>query len=59
MVGELVGGWMRGGGWCTCVGGNPHIHAHAYLHTNMHVKHDKHGCLHGGSHLKFLYICIF
>ena len=24
----------------------------------MHVKHDKHGCLHGGGHLQFLYMHI-
>ena len=27
---------------------------HAYTH--MHVKHDKHGCLHVGGHLQFLYM---
>ena len=34
-----------------------HIHMHACTH--MHVKHDKHakhGCLHVGSHLQFLYM---
>ena len=40
-------------------GGTPqtcaHLHAHAHMcaHTYMHVKHDKHGCLHGGGHLQF------
>ena len=28
-------------------------HARTCAHTCMHVKHDKHGCLHGGSHLQF------
>ena len=23
---------------------------------HMHVKHDKHGCIHVGSHLQFLYM---
>ena len=48
-----VGGWVgRGGvGWwhpphmCAC--------ARTCTHTCMHVKHDKHGCLHGGGHLQF------
>ena len=40
-------------------GGTPHtrvhVHEHARMctHTCMHVKHDKHGCLHGGGHLQF------
>ena len=33
------------------------MHMHACTctstHTCMHVKHDKHGCLHGGGHLQF------
>ena len=29
---------------------------HAHMH--MHVKHDKHGCLHGGGHLQLLYMYI-
>ena len=28
-------------------------------HTCMHVKHDKHGCLHGGGHLQFSNMFIF
>ena len=46
------------GGW-----GEPHTHTHtnmhacahmcAYTHTHAHVKHDKHGCHHGGGHLQF------
>ena len=31
-----------------------HAHMHTYMH--MHVKHDKHGCLNGGSHLQLLYM---
>ena len=58
--GGWVGGWVgRGGvGW-----GHPHARAHAYArtraHTCMHVKHDKHGCLHGGGHLQFSNMFIF
>ena len=35
-----------------------HTHMHACTHTcmHMHVKHDKHGCLHVGGHLEFLYM---
>ena len=33
---------------CTCT--------HSCTHTHMHVKHDKHGCLHVGGHLQFLYM---
>ena len=37
-----------------------HTCKHAHTHTHMHVKHDKHGCLQGGSHLQFLcmYTCV-
>ena len=56
-----VGGWVDGGGvgWghppCMCACARMHMHARACTcaHTCMHVKHDKHGCLHGGSHLQF------
>ena len=30
------------------------MHAYMYTHMHMHVKHDKHGCLHGGSDLQLL-----
>ena len=36
-----------------------HTHAHTYACTCMHVKHAnhaKHGCLHVGGHLQFLYM---
>ena len=39
--------WFRGG--CRCWGA-PHADMH------MHVKYDKHGCLHEGGHLQFLYM---
>ena len=50
-----------GGGWVgvRLGGGTPHTRAHMHTcarmcaHTCMHVKHDKHGCLHGGGHLQF------
>ena len=47
-----MGGW--GGGGYGCVGGVPCMHMHACTH--MHVKHAKHGCLHVGGHLQFLYM---
>ena len=39
-----MGVWRGVGMW-----GLPHAHA---------FKHDKYGCLHGGNHLKFLYMYI-
>ena len=60
--GTPPGGWVGvfvGWGW---VGTPPtHVHMHMHMHTCtctcahtcMHVKHDKHGCLHGGGHLQF------
>ena len=54
-----VGGW--GWGWM----GAPPTHVcmctHMHAHTCMHVKHDKHGCLHGGGHLQFsnMFILVF
>ena len=30
------------------------LHAHMHTYTHRHVKHDKHGCLHGGAHLQFV-----
>ena len=41
-----------------------HTHAHTHMHTHMHVKHAnhaKHGCLHVGGHLQFLYMytCVY
>ena len=34
---------------------------HMHTHTCIHVKHDKHGCLHSGSHLQFpnMFILVF
>ena len=59
--GTPPGGWVGGGGveWghpprtCTCA----RMNAHTCAHT--HVKHDKHGCLHGGGHLQFSNMFIF
>ena len=55
----LGGGWVGGSGW-GWVGAPPmhtrtctHANARTCTHTCMHVKHDKHGCLHGGGHLQF------
>ena len=41
-----------------------HMHTHAHTRTYMHVKHAnhaKHGCLHVGGHLQFLYMytCVY
>ena len=60
-----LGGYPPGGGWvgvwgwgwvgaspthmCMCTNASIRMCAH----TCMHVEHDKHGCLHGGSHLQF------
>ena len=33
-----------------------YMHACMHTHMHMHVKHDKHGCLHGGGHLQLLYM---
>ena len=52
----LMGGWGEGG-WATpthmCTHMHMHACAHRCAHTHTHVKHDKHGCLHGGGHLQF------
>ena len=45
-------------------GGVSHAHTHAHTCTHMHVKHAnhaKHGCLHVGGHLQFLYMytCVY
>ena len=57
------GGWV-GGGWVGW-GHRPHMYTCACActcaHTCMHVKHDKHGCLHGDGHLQFpnMFILVF
>ena len=38
------------------VWGVSHARMHAHACTHMHVKHAKHGCLHVGGHLQFLYM---
>ena len=51
------GGWQMGAwGWglVWVCGGMSHACTHA--RTHMHVKHAKHGCLHVGGHLQFLYM---
>ena len=47
-----------GGGGHGCVGGCPmHMYTHACMHMHVeHDKHAKHGCLHVGGHLQFLYM---
>ena len=50
--GWWVGGWRWGGNGCVwCL-------MHACTHMHIHVKHDKHGCLHVSDHLQFLYMCL-
>ena len=64
--GPPPGGWV--GGWVGVGLGREHpprtcTRARARTctcaHTCMHVKHDKHGCLHGGGHLQFSNMFIF
>ena len=62
-----LGGWQMGAwgwGWVWGCGGVPCTHTHTHTCTHMHVKHAnhaKHGCLHVGSHLQFLYMytCVY
>ena len=53
-------GWVGAPHPC-CMHTCMHVHAHTHTHTCMHVKHDKHGCLHGGGHLQFpnMFILVF
>ena len=51
----VVDQWM-GWGWAWGYVGVAHVHTHAHAHMHMHVKHAKHGCLHVGGHLQFLYM---
>ena len=49
-------GWGLGVGVCPM---HTHMYTHTCTHTHMHVIHDKHakhGCLHVGGHLQFLYM---
>ena len=54
---DLGGYPPRGWGWDWV--GAPPTHVRTHAHTCMHVKHDKHGCLHGGGHLQFSNMFIF
>ena len=62
--GGVADGWIGVGVGMGMWGvSHAHIHAHAHTrthaHTHMHVKHAnhaKHGCLHVGGHLQFLYM---
>ena len=40
------------------VWGVSNAHTHICICMHMHVKHAQHGCLHVGSHLQFLYMCV-
>ena len=63
--GGWVGGVAWGWGWVWAPPMHVHMctrtHACARMcaHTCMHVKHDKHGCLHGGGHWQFSNMFIF
>ena len=46
-----MGVWEGVGIWSALC---KHTCACMHTHMHMHVKHDKHGCLHGGSHLQLL-----
>ena len=48
--------WVCGGMSYACTHTNACTHMHACMH--MHVKYAKHGCLHAGGHLQFLYMCV-
>ena len=59
--GGVADGWMGVGVGMGMWGGVPctHTRTRTHAHTHMHVKHAnhaKHGCLHVGSHLQFLYM---
>ena len=56
-----LGVWVGVGMW-----GVSHAHTHALACTRMHMhvkhaNHAKHGCLHDGGHLQFLYMytCVY
>ena len=61
---DSVGAPCGGGGWVNWGMGSYRLvracpmqaHMHMHAHTHACCKHDKHGCLHGGSHLQFLYM---
>ena len=68
LQGWRMGGWESGWVWICGRVSHAHIHAHVrtrtHTHTHMHVKHAnhaKHGCLHVGGHLQFLYMytCVY
>ena len=49
-------GWGWGWVW-VCGGCAMHTHMHACMHMHVkHANHAKHGCLHVGGHLQFLYM---
>ena len=54
----MADGWMGVGVGMSVWEGDPCMYActHTYAHMHMHVKHAKHGCLHVGGHLQFLYM---
>ena len=53
----VADGWMRVG-VVMGVWGGAHTCTCTHAGMDMHVKHAKHGCLHVGGHLQFLYMCV-
>ena len=53
--GWQMGGWGLGWVWVCVRVSYAHTHACMCTHTCMHI-HVKHGCLHVGGHLQFLYM---
>ena len=61
--GGVADEWMGVGvgmgvcGGVSCMHTRTHMHMHACTHMHVkHAKHAKHGCLHVGGHLQFLYM---
>ena len=50
-----VGVGMDVWGAVPCIHACTHTHAQMHMHVE-HDKHSKHGCLHVGGHLQFLYM---
>ena len=59
-MGVEVGIGVWGSVWCTLA--CTYMHTHMHMHVE-HDKHARHGCLHVGSHLQFLYmytcVCVY
>ena len=51
-----MGVWMGMGVWGYPMHICMYMHACTHARMHMHVKHDKHGCLHVSGHLQFIYM---